>query len=313
MSPEMMLARSLSTAQPVIETEKIASVEDTSEAVAMEKLARAETWGRELAREHMEKVAIPALPQVGAALKGGLGSAMHATMGATKGMRAGVGAAGGAVIGGAAGAMKNPGTDPATGQQRSRLGNVMSGAAGGAALGGAAGLGARKAIGSVAASKGAVGEAARGAMQKGIRSGAVGIKDTRRVEALRGLAGKGDQASLGAAAQKNVAKNTPGAAAPTPAVGTVPGATAPVAPAAAAPKPAAPMTGESSRKTIDSQPWHQRLGQKLGLTATPDNVAQAKAYQQNLGIKQNSAGNVGFAKAASVRRLEAALERMASS
>lgn len=310
MSPEMMLARSLSTVQPVKEVEKTASVEDVSEEVAMEKLSRAENWGRELAREHMEKVAIPALPQVGAALKGGLGSAMHATMGASKGMRAGVGAAGGAVLGGAAGAMKNPGTDPATGQQRSRLGNVMSGAAGGAALGGAAGLGARKAIGTVAASKGAVGDAARGAMKSGVRAGAEGAKDARRVRAMGAMAG-GDRAGLGAAAKANVTKNTPGVAPkpPAPAVGTVPGATAPVA---AAPKPA-PMTGASSRQTIDSQPWHQRLGQKLGLTSTPDNVAQAKAYQQNLGIKQNSAGNVGFAKAASVRRLEAALERMASS
>jgi len=304
MSPEMMLARSLSTTQPVVEeAEKIASVEDTSEEVAMGKLSRAEHWGRELAHEHMEKVAIPALPQVGAALKSGVGSAMHATMGASKGMRAGVGAAGGALVGGAAGAMKNPGTDPATGQQKSRLGNVMSGAAGGAALGGAAGLGARKAIGTVAAGKGAVGQAARGAMQSGIRPGAVGLKDTRRVQALGAMAG-GERAGLGAAAKANVAKNTPGVAPKAPATGAAPGVTAPVA------KPA-PMTGESSRKIIDSQPLHQRVGQKLGLTATPDNVAQAKAYQQSLGIKQNSAGNVGFQKASSVRRLEATLEKMA--
>lgn len=49
------------------------------------------------------------------------------------------GAIGGAATGAISGAIKNPGVDPATGQQRSRVGGALKGMAGGAALGAAGG------------------------------------------------------------------------------------------------------------------------------------------------------------------------------
>jgi hypothetical protein len=252
MTPEMMLAKMLSNTPAVVEkTASVAEV-DTTESDAMEKLAWAEEMGRDLAREEMSKVA--ALPAMGSLLQGakaalpgikgsvqsGLGKGMLRTMQAGAGTRAAVGAGAGAALGGVSGALKNPGVDPATGQQRSRLGNVASGMAGGAALGAGAGLGARKAIGAVATGKGAVGQAARGAMGMG----ATGAKDYRQVKALGALAGEGRQAGLGAAARQNTAAG--------PAVrtkGGVPGATAPTAPAA--PQVPNPAIQPSLGKTLD--------------------------------------------------------------
>lgn len=142
MSPEMMLVKALSTKEP--EIEKVAEAENTE---AMEKLSWADEFGRELAREHMEKIAInpmgSATKAFTGAAKAGLGKVMHGATTAGLGTRMGVGAAGGAALGGAAGFMKNPGVDPATGKQRSRIGGALAGAAGGAALGAGAGAAAK--------------------------------------------------------------------------------------------------------------------------------------------------------------------------
>lgn len=259
MTPEMMLAKMLSTTPAVVE--KTASVEDRSEAEAMEKLAWAESLGRELAKE------AAGLPAMGSMLQGArsmAGKGMLRTMQASTGTRALVGAGAGAAVGGVGGALKNPGVDPATGQQRSRLGNMAAGVAGGAALGAGAGLGARKALGAVATGKGAIGQSVRGTMEMGAK----GARDIRTVKGINALSGEGRRAGLGAQARNRVA-GTP----KPPVAGAAPAAGAPAAPQ---------MTGESARKAVDSQGMVQRGKQALGLSAVPDHVAQAKSYLNRL-------------------------------
>lgn len=214
MSPEMMLAKMLATAQR--EVEKTASVEETEDLSAIDKLAWAEETGRELAREHMEKVAVT-LPSM-AGIQKGIGSAMHATMGASKGMRAGVGAAGGAVLGGAAGAMKDPGVNQQTGQKNSRLGNIAGGMALGGAGGAALGVGAKRGLQMVAGSKGAVGQHTRAAMF----AGAGNTKDLMRTKGLNTLANKGLNPNSAAAKAQAGMGLTPGGGAPAKAPAKVP-------------------------------------------------------------------------------------------
>ena len=134
------------------------------------------------------------------------------------------------------------------------MGNVMSGMAGGATLGAGVGLGARKAIGAVGASQGAVGKAARGAMQSSIDAGQAARKvgpmtpqaakqlsrDKRQVAALGSMAGEG-RTGLGTAARQNVA-----AGAKVRTKGGVPGQAAPVAPS-----PHNPAVDPSLGKTLD--------------------------------------------------------------
>lgn len=265
MSPEMMLARALATKQ--FEVEKTASVEeseDRSLVAAMDKLAWAEEAGRELAREHMQKVAVT-LPSM-AGIQKGVGSAIHATMGASKGMRAGVGAAGGAALGGVAGAMKDPGVNQQTGQKNSRLGNIAGGMALGGAAGGAAGLGAKRGLQMAAGSKGAVGQGLRETMGMGNRN----AKDAMRTHGLNTLANKGfnPKSAQGMAA---ASKAAPAPAAPAPAA---PGG---------APAPASPMTGEQARKATQQSLW-ARGKQALGVEAVPDSVAQGKAALKGFGV-----------------------------
>jgi hypothetical protein len=175
MTPEMLLAKMLSS-EPQVEKTASVEVDDLSE--AKEKLAWADGVGRELARRDLEKVALPsmgsmlqgakaALPGIGQKAKTLAGQGMIRTMQAGAGTRAAVGAGIGAGVGGIGGALKNPGVDPATGQQKSRLGNIATGMAGGAALGAGAGLAAKGAIRAAAGNKGAIGNATRGAMTQG--------------------------------------------------------------------------------------------------------------------------------------------------
>lgn len=133
MTPEMMLAKMLSTPQSSVE--KTASAEEV-ESKAMEKLAWADEFGKQLAREHMEKVAV--LPGM---VTKGLGHAMGALT-TSSGVKRGLIGAG---VGAAAGAVKDPGVDPATGQKKSRLANMAVGAGLGAGAGVAAGHLARSA------------------------------------------------------------------------------------------------------------------------------------------------------------------------
>lgn len=129
MTPEMMLAKLLSNTAPEM-VEKTASSVDGEPSV-MRKLAMADEWGRELAREHMEKVAIP-MPSMGA-LKSGIGQVAGKVMTTGAPTRAAVGAG----VGAAAGGLKNPGYD-AQGNQKSRLGGMVGGALAGAGAGVAA-------------------------------------------------------------------------------------------------------------------------------------------------------------------------------
>ena len=174
MTPEMTLAKALST--PQISFEKTASTEDSEMQKAMEKLAWAEDVGRELAREHMEKVAvIPPLGGVAGALKTGVGKLMHGAITTGAGTRTAVGAGIGAAGGGLAGFTKDPGIDPATGQQRGRLGNMAAGAVGGAALGAGAGYGAKALATHIGSSGGKAGQYAGNAFKQELkRSGSVG-------------------------------------------------------------------------------------------------------------------------------------------
>jgi len=118
MSPEMMLAKALSTKEP--EIEKVAEADNTE---AMEKLAWADEFGRELAREHVKTAALPGMVQKG------LGHAMGALTTSSGVKRGLIGAGAGA----AAGALKDPG------QGGSRLNNMVGGAALGAGAGVASG------------------------------------------------------------------------------------------------------------------------------------------------------------------------------
>lgn len=120
MSPEMMMVKALSTKEPEIEKVAEAEVEDTE---AMDKLAWADEFGRELAREHVKTAALPGMVQKG------LGHAMGALTTSSGVKRGLIGAGAGAV----AGAVKDPG------QGGSRLGNMATGAAMGAGAGVAAG------------------------------------------------------------------------------------------------------------------------------------------------------------------------------
>lgn len=128
------------------------------EIIALEKVAMADRWGRELAYISFEKTAV--LAALSPVLKAGIkpvGKAMNwAAQGAGKNMMHG--AVAGGVLGGAKGLISDPGIDPQTGQDRSRIQAAMSGALGGAALGagaaGAAGAGLRAA----GASQGATGK-----------------------------------------------------------------------------------------------------------------------------------------------------------
>ena len=145
------------------ELDKLASVDGESfvdsaaeEILSLEKVAMADSWGRELARAEFEKTALLG-PMPG--LKGLLspvsksmiptaGKAMNwAAQGAGKNIMHG--AIGGGALGAAKGLISDPGIDPQTGQNRSRIQAAMSGAIGGAALGagaaGAAGAGLRAA------------------------------------------------------------------------------------------------------------------------------------------------------------------------
>lgn len=260
MSPEMMLARTLATSQR--ELEKTAEAEDDSLVDAMDKLAWAEEAGRELAREHMQKIAVT-LPSM-AGIQKGVGSAIHATMGASKGMRAGVGAAGGAALGGVAGAMKDPGVNQQTGQKNSRLGNIAGGMALGGAGGAALGVGAKRGLQMAAGGKGAVGQGIRETMGMGNRN----AKDAMRTHGLNTLANKGFNPN--SAQGKALAAGAAGKA--------------PAAPAAQAPAaPAAPLTGEQARKDTQQSLW-ARGKQALGIEAVPDRVAQGKAALRGFGV-----------------------------
>lgn len=135
MTPEMALAKMLANSVIEAEVEKTASVEDPL-IESKEKLAWADKLGRELAREHMEKIsAIPSLPAVGSMVQKGLGHSMQALT-TSSGVKRGLVGAG---VGAVGGALKSPGVDPATGQQKSRLGNMAMGAGLGAGAGVASG------------------------------------------------------------------------------------------------------------------------------------------------------------------------------
>lgn len=88
-----------------------------------------------------------------------MGTGAGKALGGAVGRGAGIGALAGGGLGAARGLIKNPGFDPATGQQRSRLGAAAKGAIGGAALGAAGGA----AVGGVshAAGKGMLGQTAQ--------------------------------------------------------------------------------------------------------------------------------------------------------
>lgn len=100
----------------------------------IEKLAAAEMLGRDLAHKNQSLMTKEALAIPGAALSAVRGAAGMMMKDPSKALRVG-----GAIGGGLMGAMKNPGVDPATGQQKSRLGNMALGAAGGYGLGSMAG------------------------------------------------------------------------------------------------------------------------------------------------------------------------------
>lgn len=129
MTPEMILAKMLST--PSTTVEKTASAPVPDESATLEKLAWADEMGRELAREHMEKKAV-ALP---GAVSKGIGHAMGALT-TSSGVKRGLVGAG---VGAVGGAMKDPG------QGGSRLGNMAVGAGLGAGAGVASGALARSA------------------------------------------------------------------------------------------------------------------------------------------------------------------------
>lgn len=151
---------------------------------AIQKIAMADQWGRELAHAHirMEKIANPAIKGLvdvakHMATKAApmVGKATNAVMGASAGRRAAVGAGVGAV----GGALKDPGMS-STGQPKSRLGGML----GGAALGAGAGLAAPKLIqGGMAAmgnKAGAPKMLSPGAAPKLIGSGSTGAIPARR-------------------------------------------------------------------------------------------------------------------------------------
>jgi hypothetical protein len=168
MSPEMKLARALSN---VPKKEKTSSRDE-----AMEKLSWADEFGRELAREHMEKLAINPVSSLTQQV---VGKGMHAALGTGALKRTAVGAAGGAALGGAGGLMKTPTVDPATGQRQSRLGNAMAGAVGGGVVGGGLGLGARTAAHALGSSNSGIGRYAGGALKsEAKRTGHLGVGAT---------------------------------------------------------------------------------------------------------------------------------------
>jgi hypothetical protein len=112
-----------------------------------------------------EKTAIgmPAMGNIAAKVAPIAGKALHGLVGSRAGAVGG-GAALGAGLGAARGLIKNPGTDPATGQQRSRLWAGAKGAVVGGGLGAGAGYGASQLARTAATSSGAIGKATRGAM-----------------------------------------------------------------------------------------------------------------------------------------------------
>lgn len=199
MSPEMMMVKALSTKEPEIEKVAEAEVEDTE---AMDKLAWADEFGRELAREHVKTAALPGMVQKG------LGHAMGALT-TSSGVKRGLVGAG---VGAAAGALKDPG------QGGSRLGNMATGAAMGAGAGVAAGHLAR----SAGSMNNVVGKTLGGAQT------AV-AKQTGNIASMN----QGRQMAVArGAAQKTKALN-PGASAP--GVASQPVAPKPAAPAAQKP------------------------------------------------------------------------------
>lgn len=107
----------------------------------------------------------------------------------------------GAVAGGVMGAIQDPGTDPVTGQQKSRLGNIAMGAGLGAITGGAAKAGLQY------ASKQAPGTFLR----SGADSVNKGIKDVLRKDpkAVKTVAQKPTQAATQAVAPNSVPQATP--------------------------------------------------------------------------------------------------------
>lgn len=62
MSPEMMMVKALSSTTKEPEIEKVAEAESDE---AMEKLAWADEFGRELAREYVKTAALPGMAQKG--------------------------------------------------------------------------------------------------------------------------------------------------------------------------------------------------------------------------------------------------------
>ena len=187
MTPEMKLAESLGGI-PSTPNEKLAeairelSLEELKElmkeagvvidtrqekvAAAMEKIAMADRWGRELAHAHFEKVAVDWGGMVSKA-KGVVApmaqkavSAITPTaqkfMQAGTGARAGIGAAAGGAAGMAAGALQTPQ------QGQSRFGNAMKKGIGGAALGAGAGAAAPGAATFLHNARGAAPAASRG-------------------------------------------------------------------------------------------------------------------------------------------------------
>jgi hypothetical protein len=220
-------------------------------------------------KSSMEKTAAPMLGALKTGMQGLAGRGMHGAISSSRNALTGGGAMVGAGLGAARGALGNPGVDPNTGQQKSRLGYMAKNIAGGAALGAGAGYAAKPLAMRAAGTTGRIGEMSRDAMATGIRGGGKGMQDMKRVAGFENLAArKAAKAAVPAAA------GATGAAAPAAAAVARPSA---LNPAAAAAK------GEAARNTMAQETgvrgWINKGKRALGMQMRPDPGALTAAKQ----------------------------------
>jgi hypothetical protein len=174
---ETDLAKALNTQKDIKESVSLEELEDRLRAIfygedekekessilPIDSVDLADEWGRELARD-LEKTAIGFPVGFGSRMSAGAigsmrrtaGGAVNALNSSSMGRAMGMGSAAGGLMG----AMRDPGYDPQTGMQKSRLGNIAMGAATGAA----AGYGAKSLAAGASTMKGNIGNHLRKGM-----------------------------------------------------------------------------------------------------------------------------------------------------